>query len=93
MDMKAAIQLVLTAAELGVVGHCASWRWEPAKPPILVWTSHMPDGVPEMRLYSIKIAPAWAPWVLTIVSDHSIEPRSPGLPIRTTGFGFLMSPK
>ena len=40
MDMKAAIQLLLTGAggvvTLGVVGHCATWRSDPMKPPILV---------------------------------------------------------
>lgn len=44
-------------------------------------TYQIPDGIPVVaRLYSIRIAPAWAPWVETIMSDHSIVPTEPGIP-------------
>jgi hypothetical protein len=49
MLAKAAMQFVFTAVDPGVVGHCATWRLEPAKPPMRVWTSHMPEGEEEVE--------------------------------------------
>lgn len=78
MDMKAAMQFGLTGAGgvgvEGVVGQSASWRLEPAKPPMRVCTSQMPDGEPRVaRLYSIRVAPAWVPWVLEWVLDGCVS--------------------
>jgi len=58
-----------------------------------VWTSHFPEGVPEANFPSINVALACFPWVLTIMSDHSMDPRSPGSPTLTTGCGWLISLK
>src|SRR5271156_2747099 len=50
MVMKAAMQALLmrpgVTVMVGVVGQLASWRFEPAKPPIRAWTSHIPEGWP-----------------------------------------------
>ena len=50
MVMKAAMQALLmrsgVTVMLGVVGQLASWRFEPAKPPMRAWTSHIPEGWP-----------------------------------------------
>src|SRR3954468_14478510 len=50
MVMKAAMQALLMRLDvmvmLGVVGQLASWRFEPAKPPMRAWTSHIPEGRP-----------------------------------------------
>lgn len=42
--------------------------------PIRVWTSHIPANAPaeEARFHSMSTAPACVPWVLTIMSDHSM---------------------
>jgi len=95
MLIKAAMQLLLMVAELGVVGHCATCRFEPAKPPMRVWISHIPDGEPESeeRFHWIRIAPAVAPWVDTIMSLHSTMPVSSVFPTLTTGWGELMEEK
>src|SRR4051812_45622612 len=48
--MKAAMQALLmrsgVTVMLGVVGQLATWRFEPAKPPMRAWTSHIPEGWP-----------------------------------------------
>ena len=43
-------------------GHSLFCRFDPANPPILVWTSHMPELPPKLaRFHSISTAPAWDP--------------------------------
>src|SRR3569833_3067454 len=80
------MQLALTLFDPGVLRHWATCRLEPLKPPTRVCTSHMPMGVPEVaRLYSIRTAPACAPWVLTMKSESSTSHDWPALePTRTT---------
>ena len=70
MLINAAMQLLFMLAELGVMGHCATCRFEPANPPIRVCTSHMPEGEPEPeeRFHWIRIAPGFALCVDTIIS-------------------------
>src|SRR5437868_6367234 len=93
--MKATMQLGLTVALLGVVGHCAICCCEPVKPPIRTWTSHMPLGVPLLaRFHSMHVAPAWGPCVDTMKSLSSTVPAWPDVrPTCTTGCGLLMSLK
>src|SRR5256885_13806676 len=64
----------------GVFGHWdggQACRSEPQKPPMRVCTSHMPEGesAGDARFHSIRIAPAVAPCVATIMSDRSEERR------------------
>ena len=60
-----------------VAGHSARPSFEPAKPPMRVCTSHIPEGglvSSVARFHSIRMAPAWEPWVETMVSAHSTQP-------------------
>ena len=76
-------------------GQSAFCSFDPANPPILLWTSHMPDlSFKLARFHSISTAPACGPWEEIIMSDHSTLPTSPGRPIWTTGFGsFILAKK
>lgn len=58
VDMLELPPLVPLLGKAGVAGQSASWSFDPLKPPIRVWTSHMPEGVPEVdRFHSMRIAP------------------------------------
>lgn len=81
--------------EVEVVGQLARERLEPLKPPMRVWTSHIPDGVvaEEARFQWMRTAPAVAPCVEMIMSDHSTTPVWPALPTTITGLGFAAEEK
>ena len=94
------VVLEVVALELGEAtlligaGQSAFCRFDPKNPPILVWTSHMPDRCFKLAIFhSISTAPACGPWVEIIMSDHSTLPTSPGRPIWTTGLGWCILAK